>query len=318
MSITSAMGSVLNSGYMRPELSLPASITKAASKQTYYTIRFLADRELINDAYRAYGYFRWVDDQLDDDGMKKVYRLAFIKRQKALIDRCYRGEWPRHVSDEESMLVDLIRIDHEKDSGLQAYIYNMMAVMAFDAERRGRLITEVELEQYTHCLAVGVTEALHYFIGHGCKTPRCEARYLAVSAAHITHMLRDTLDDLQAGYFNIPREYVEAHAIDPWDVGSDAYRKWVKSRIALARSYFQAGKEYLRRVGNPRCRVAGFAYISRFTGVLGAMQREGYRLRSGYPEYKNWTSAINMVGSALSQAFELPQPAELARALSIR
>jgi phytoene/squalene synthetase len=46
-------------------LGLAASITKAASKQTYYMIRFLVDRERVAEAYRAYAYFRWVDDFLD-------------------------------------------------------------------------------------------------------------------------------------------------------------------------------------------------------------------------------------------------------------
>ena len=45
--------------------SLASAITKAASKQTYYTIRFLVDRPLVDDAFRAYAYFRWVDDVVD-------------------------------------------------------------------------------------------------------------------------------------------------------------------------------------------------------------------------------------------------------------
>ena len=45
--------------------ALAAAITKSASKQTYYTIRFFVDRGRVDDAYRAYGYFRWVDDVLD-------------------------------------------------------------------------------------------------------------------------------------------------------------------------------------------------------------------------------------------------------------
>jgi hypothetical protein len=36
--------------------SLAAVITKKASKQTYYTIRFFVDRQRVDDAYRAYGY----------------------------------------------------------------------------------------------------------------------------------------------------------------------------------------------------------------------------------------------------------------------
>lgn len=283
--------------------SMAVSITRAASRQTFYTIRFLVDRDLIQNAYRAYGYFRWADDQLDQGGIKKTERMAFVKRQAELIERCYRGEHPWPLSDQESMLVDLIAADQEPDSGLQAYIHNMHAVMAFDAERRGRLITEEELNRYTYHLAAAVTEAMHYFIGHGCQSPQGEARYLAVSAAHITHMLRDTLEDIEAGYYNIPREYVEAYGMDPHDVQSEPYRKWVESRIELARLYFNSGMEYLAQVENTRCRLAGYAYAARFTGVLNAIEREDYRLRSGYPECKCLWSALSMVWSALLQTF---------------
>src|SRR3990172_8234554 len=85
-----------------------AAITRSASRQTYYTIRLLVDRGLVADAYRAYGYFRWVDDQLDQSGMEKSERLIFVERQKSLMDQCYRGEWPHPLSDEESLLVELI------------------------------------------------------------------------------------------------------------------------------------------------------------------------------------------------------------------
>ena len=146
-----------------------------------------------------------------------------------------------------------------------------MAVMAFDAERRGRLISTHELDEYTRLLAVGVTEALHYFIGHDDPSPHSEARYLAVTAAHITHMLRDTDEDLAAGYFNVPGEYLAAHGIGPSDVHSEAYRAWVQSRVQLARDYFKAGREYLAQVQNARCRLAGYAYCAQFERSLDAM-----------------------------------------------
>jgi phytoene/squalene synthetase len=296
--------------------SMAASITRAASSQTFYTIRFLVDRDLIQDAYRAYAYFRWVDDQLDQGGMKKAERMAFVKRQTALIERCYLGEHPRPLSDQESMLVDLIAADQEPDSGLRAYIHNMHSVMAFDAERRGRLINEDELNRYTYHLAAAVTEAMHYFIGHGCRSPQGETRYLAVSAAHITHMLRDTLEDIEAGYYNIPREYLESYGIDPHDIQSEPYRKWVESRIELARLYFNSGMDYLAQVENPRCRLAGYAYAARFTGVLNAIEREDYRLRPGYPECKSLSSALGMVWSAFSETFNNRPLADYSRAES--
>ncbi len=63
----------------------------------------------------------------------------------------------------------------------------MMLVMNFDVRRRGTLISQVQLNEYTRWLAIAVTEAMHYFIGRGAFAPRDETRYLAVSAAHITH-----------------------------------------------------------------------------------------------------------------------------------
>ena len=239
------------------------AITKAASKQTYYTIRFLVDHDRVEHAYRAYAYFRWVDDTLDAGSSSSVERSAFIDRQKFLLEKCYRGEFPEDVSVEEKMLVDLIQHDPQQnnalphalsgsqDSGLQAYLRNMMQVMDFDASRRGRLISQAELNEYTHWLASAVTEALHYFIGYCCAAPHDETRYRAVSAAHITHMLRDTFDDVRAGYYNIPREVLEANHIGPDDIHSKAYRGWVQQRVALARRYFEAGKDYFTARSEP-------------------------------------------------------------------
>jgi phytoene/squalene synthetase len=293
------------------DLGLAASITKAASKQTYYTIRFLVDRERVADAFRAYAYFRWVDDTLDAEAgsrsalreVEASERSAFVNCQKSLLEGCYRGESRRDVNPEEKMLVELIRSDAEKNSGLQSYLRNMMAVMAFDACRRGRVISQAELNEYTRWLASAVTEAMHYFIGHCCYSPHNEARYLAVTAAHITHMLRDTFDDIQAGYYNIPREVLEANRISAQDWQSDAYRAWVGSRVGLARAYFRAGRGYLNQVENPRCRLAGFAYVARFEGVLDLIEEEEYLLRAAYPEREKLGYIAQASGSMFTSLF---------------
>jgi hypothetical protein len=274
-----------------------ASLTKAASKQTYYTIRFLADRDRVEDAYRAYGYFRWVDDILDHrepQGSRDeaARRITFLERQKSLLEKCLRGQAFPGATTEERMLVALTQPQDEKSSGLQAYLHNMMQVMDFDTRRRGRLISQVELNEYTCWLATAVTEAIHYFIGHDGYTPCDETRYMAVSAAHITHMLRDTFEDAQVGYYNIPHEILDANHIGPLDVQTDAYRAWVKSRVELARDDFKAGKAYFARVENRRCRLACFAYIARFEWLLDTIEREGYRLRHQYSERKSTRIAL--------------------------
>jgi phytoene/squalene synthetase len=285
--------------------TLAEAITRSASQQTYYTIHFLADRERVADAYRAYAYFRWVDDTLDAESGSGSERSAFIHRQKLLLESCYRGDFAHDTNMQEQMLVGLIQSDTEKNSGLQNYLRNMMSVMAFDAERRGRLISQNELNKYTHLLASAVTEAMHYFVGHGCYSPQSEVRYLAVSAAHITHMLRDTFEDMQAGYYNIPREVIGANNIVPQDIENEAYRAWVRSRVQLARMYFKAGREYLSQVENLRCRLAGFAYTARFEWLLDTIEREGYCLRPQYNERKSFGTGLRMSLSTLSSIINL-------------
>ncbi len=282
----------MNNINLNPKLA--PSITKTASKQTYYTIRFLADREHVADAYRAYAYFRWVDDTLDTGSNRGAERSDFIRRQKSLLESCYRGESLQDASAEEQMLVELVRHDTEKNSGLQSYLRNMMSVMVFDATRRGTTITQNELNEYTRLLASAVTEAMHHFIGHCCYSPHNEARYLAVSAAHITHMLRDTYDDIQAGYYNVPREALDVNHITPLDVQSNAYRAWVRNRVQVAQKYFKAGREYLKQVENPRCRLAGFMYTTRFEWVLDTIEREDFCLRPEYEERKSFGKGLQM------------------------
>ena len=277
-----------------------STITKAASKQAYYTIRFLADRERVDDAYRAYAYFRWVDDMVDT-GLRSVpERIAFLERQSALLEDCYRGGSAQNTTLEENMLVQLIRQDHENESGLQIYLRNMMKVMEFDAGRRGRLISQAELDQYTRYLASAVTEAMHYFIGHGRYSPQNESRYLAVTGAHIIHMLRDVFEDLQMGYYNIPREVLEGSRIRPQEIQSKSYRAWVQSRIELARKYFYAGKAYISQVENTRYRIACFAYIARFEWLLHTIEREAFVLRPEYSERKTFRTKYRMTLLTLS------------------
>jgi hypothetical protein len=300
------------------EPTLAAAITRAASQQTYYTIRFLADRDRAADAYRAYAYFRWVDDRLDDAAGAPAAQAAFVARQRSLLATGYRGEaLPADLCPEERLLAELIAADGEPNSGLQSYLRNMMAVMAFDAGRRGRAISQAELSEYTRLLATAVTDALFHFIGHDCGAPCGEARYLAVSGAHVIHMLRDTLEDCAVGYFNVPAEYLAARGIAPDDVQSPAYREWVAARVRLARRYFRAGRAYLAQVENRRCRLAGYAYLARFEWMAGAIERDGYRLRAAYPERKSPAAGLWMAWRTLASWAGLNRPTRGSQPLTI-
>lgn len=281
--------------------TLASELTKAASKQTFYTIRFLVDRARVEDAYRAYAYFRWVDDILDAEGPVQSAageaereRRDFLGRQESLLDLCLRGDAPRGASAHEAMLVELVRSSGLVDGGLETYLRHMMRVMRFDVRRRGHLISQAELDAYTSWLATAVTEAMHYFIGNGASAPPDDARYLAVTGAHILHMLRDTYTDVRAGYFNVPREVLETYSIGPGDIHSDAYRAWVAERVQLARACFEDGRTYLARVPAARHRMAALAYMARFEWLIQTLERDDFRLRPRYPQARRLGTGLRM------------------------
>ncbi len=262
-----------------PSAALAASLTRAGSRHTYLTICWLVDRDLVSDAFRAYAYFRWLDDVIDVMPLSRDQRLAFFREQKSLMTRLHAGDRPQDLAPEEATLACLIEHDRRSHGGLDSYLRNMMAVMEFDARRRGRLISQDELDGYTRNLSTAVMDGLSYFIGHHYGYPETEERYHAVAAAHISHMLRDAVADAEAGYYNIPREVLEAGRIAPSDFHAPAYQDWVRSRVALAQDLFRQGKRYIRRLDHLRARLAGLAYCARFESVLDTIERADYVLQ---------------------------------------
>jgi len=295
---------------MGPSMSadLARQITKESSTQTYFTILFLVDRLKTENAYRAYAYFRWVDDSLDQGELTQPERLSLLARQQEIVELCYQGEPPVILYPEEQLIVDLIASDNSRTSGLYIYIQRMMAVMAFDVGRKDRLISSEELNSYTLDLATAVTEALHYFIGQNDAAPQDERRYAAVAGAHITHMLRDALEDTAVGYYNIPLDFLEAEQITPNDVNSEPYRAWVVSQVQQARACFETGRAYLAQVQNVRRRLAGYAYIARFEVVLDAIERDNYYLRAAYPERKGKKAFLTIALAAMKQTLTTSMP----------
>jgi phytoene/squalene synthetase len=261
--------------------TLARSITKGGSKQTYFIARLMVDKDLINDFMRAYAYFRWADDIVDAPASTSK-RIPFIKRQRELIDRLYRDDRPVDLAPEERVVADLIARDRGEKSGLQSFIRNMLSVIEFDAQRKGLLISQNELTRYSNWLSRSVTDGLQYFIKNGHPYPLTEERYLAATAAHITHLLRDMLQDTANGFINIPREYLEAHDIGPEDVDSPPFRAWVRGQVELARRYFREGKRYLDGLAVLRCKIVGYWYCARFEVVLDTIERDDYTLRPLY------------------------------------
>jgi phytoene/squalene synthetase len=285
---------------MNATATLAHSIAWTSSKQSFLTARLLADQDLADDCLCAYAYFRWADDTIDIALKSSEDRAAFIVRQKMLVENLYRGERSADLCPEEKMLADLIAHDRSPDSGLRSFIRNFMAVIAFDAGRKSHPVSRHELAAYTTCLATAVMDGLLYFIGNGHPYPKTPDRTLAVVGAHITHMLRDTLEDLSRGLINIPAEDLAERGICLDDTKSEAFHHWVQEQVEQARRYFREGKHYIDSLDVLRAKLAGTWYCARFERVLNAIERDSYRLRLEYPERHCLAAWLEMIGIGIT------------------
>ena len=269
---------------MKNSAALAHSITWKSSKQSYLTALILADRDMVDDCLRAYAYMRWADDAIDITLQSENDRTVFIARQKMLIENLFMGEGLTGLCPEERLLADLIGHDRNPNSGLHSFICNFMAVIEFDSYRKGLLVSKRELATYTTCLATAVMDGIQYFIGNGHQYLQNPERIKAVTGAHITHMLRDMLEDVQNGIINIPLEAFDELGISIENLNNEVFRHWVGGQIQIARQAFEEGQGYIASINVVRCKLAGEWYLARFECILNAIEGEGYKLRLEYPE----------------------------------
>ncbi len=275
--------------------TLARSITWKGSKHFFYIALLLADRDLVDDCFRAYAYFRWADDVIDVTLQSDSERIAFAEGQKEIIRRLYAGEFPARLSAEERMLADLVSHDREPNSGLRSFIHEFMWVLAFDACRSGATVSQTDLAEYTSRLATAVMDGIQYFIGKGHPYPMPPERIRAVTGAHITHMLRDMRQDLSAGIINIPRESLASYGLDPAHADPETLRTWVRERVGEARSEFREGRRYIDSLAVLRCKLAGIWYCAKFERVLDAIERDGFRLREDYSDRGGFAAWMEMI-----------------------
>jgi phytoene/squalene synthetase len=284
--------------------TLAKTITWAGSKQTYIIGQLMVDKSLKKDFFLAYAYFRWIDDVIDISSESQEERITFIKRQRDLIDQLYKNKKLEDLTPEEKIIAKLISHDKTENSGLKSFILNMFAVIEFDVYRKNRNISQKELTWYLDTLGKSVIDGLLYFIGNDHNYPNTKNKYHAVIGAHITHLLRDMLQDIDNGFINIPNEYLKTHDISPEDINKNRFKAWVESRVKTARNYFLEGKRYLDSLGVLRSKLVGYWYIARFEGVLNIIEQDKYKLRYDYNEHRKPATILKIISQSISIIFK--------------
>jgi len=288
---------------MNESAKLAYKITKSSSKQTFFIIKILVDENLRDDCYRAYAYFRWADDMVDVVNQSDKKKIRFIERQNFIADELYAGNRPNKLTLEEKMLADLINNDNGSSGLLKSYIYNFLTIIKFDAIRQGNLINEEKLEWYACTLGQAVTDGIQYFVCNGHPYRDSNKRYLAATAAHITHMLRDTKEDLLEGYYNFYNQGMEGQNMDQIGIMDGPDDDWVRYRVNLARRYFYEGKKYLDCLDALRCKIVGHLYCLRFERILDIIEEDGFQLREKYPSEVKVAAWIKYGWKAVNIAF---------------
>ncbi len=274
---------------------LAQTITKKSSIQTYYTIKLLFDKPLVNDGYKAYAYFRWIDDQVDVFIKGDQVRHEFIQRQRNIIEATYNQIAISDLTPEEEMIVELIKTEPSRDSRLASYILNLFNIIEFDVYRKGKLITEKELDWYSESLGKSVTDCIAHFIDHDKTYPNTANKYDAATASHVIHMLRDYQEDLADGFMNIPKEYLDENKIQPTDIKNQVLKEWVKMRIEEAKQKFISGREYINQIPSLRSKIAATLYCVRFEWLMTEYEKNNYNLDTKLSHRNNLVSYLRMI-----------------------
>lgn len=261
---------------------LAKKITRKSSLQTYLTIKLLVDRGMVDSAYKAYAYFRWLDDEIDANFGTFQERQRLIRRQKNIIASLYKGYTVADLTPEEEMIRDLINLDTQPKSKLRSYIFNFFSIIEFDAQRYNKTVSEKRLDWYSKTIGVAVTDCIQYFIGNKNNSSDSPNKYKAAIAAHIVHLLRDFKKDISTGFINIPREYLEKRGVNILDINDMKMTEWVRNRVSKARRYFTEGKNYIKKMSASRCKLAAKLYCLRFEPLLSIIEKDNYLLRQNY------------------------------------
>lgn len=264
---------------------LAEKITRNSSRQTYCTIKFLVDPPLRSECYKAYAYFRWLDDEIDEK-LKGQDRIDFINKQKTLTDRTYKRLPANTKNKEEEIIVSLINNDPKTNPKLESFIKHFFEVIEFDTKRQGVQIDQAKLEWYIQTLSIAVTDCIEYFVGNNQKYPRHKYEYNAAKGAHIAHILRDFKEDLANQYINAPVKYSK---------NNTDLKNWIKSEVDEAKEYFETGKRYIDFLPNFRIRLAARLYCDRFEWILDTIEKDNYELRKNYFPKRHYSNIIRFL-----------------------
>lgn len=242
---------------------------------TSLLVRLYCRRQARSIPLRIYGYFRWLDDRVDDPGLAAPEKTALVAAERRRIRALYAAPDPADPLD------PVVRYDLGRAGRLREWFDRMLDVFEFDARRTGQYVDRPQIMEYSQNLSEVYTRFLVEFLEprYGYEPPDARLAH----ACHLLHMLRDHAVDRGLGYYNIGRDEAERYGFQPGDVGGEGLRRWLGERLDLIDDCLRAGWRRIRRKRSLRIKLIVHLYCCRYRPMLRRLRRHGLGPAAGRP-----------------------------------
>jgi phytoene/squalene synthetase len=235
---------------------------KTVSPFSYYFGRLFFVSERREILYKAYGYFRWLDDIVDQAAIPRQQADEIIQRQSQLIAAWYEGRDSLQGQDTESLMKDVIQCNRPLGCPLRPMARGFLDALSWDVQRRYTIVEQEALDRYSQLLGCSYAHGLLFGFGLSPVESRYQTIvYLGGVASHLSHMIRDYEEDRELGYINISREALRRFQIDLDESQSANVRRWKRSLARKACAMFREARKQRNTLPTARARI-GFDLVS--------------------------------------------------------
>ncbi len=255
-----------------------ASLLRSRSTFTY-VLSWLLPSSNRSSFLLWYGYFRWVDDVVDDGGLDRASASAFLDRQTRLVS----GEIPaRECRTPEEQFAPALLGRHGDDPAFITLLQDMLTAIRSDLERQHADAIRLEdLETSWRTEVQSYLGTIGYFCGVRTSPPPGSS---AALGAKWVHILRDAQVDIDAGLRTLAADDLSAHGLDAKTLRNDpaclASRRWVSGKWRRAGRLLQDGSLDAQRVTDWRYRLIVAMLIAKYRCHLDDVERRGFVLGS--------------------------------------
>lgn len=185
----------------------------------------------------GFAYVKVIDNVVDvEPDAEKA--LAYLSRQRRLLEACYGGAAPAagELPAPDRFGHQFFLQDARAGGPLRSCFEEVFAVMEFDVRRRGRVLSHEELD--AHLVATG-EPGIRFLTTFMAPEVELPPAYLALaSRAYLwADSLLDLEEDLADGLINVPAEAIERFQLTP-AADDRGLPLWVAEQAGRAMGYF--------------------------------------------------------------------------------